>query len=86
MCAPCAARTPAQLASYSGLRDRQMLKSAMWSHILFYSSPFISDELRSKWIEYMKVSQHCGRLREMKALNFQLSALVIRNNRTREDW
>lgn len=79
-------RTSAQLASYSGLQDHQTMNSSMWSHILFYSSPFISDELRSKWIEYMKVSQHGGRVREMRALNFQLSALVNGNNRIREDW
>lgn len=79
-------RTPAQLASCSDLQDRQTMNSAMWSHILFYSSPFISDELGSKWIEYRKVSQHRGRVREMRALNFQLSALVNGNNRTKEDW
>lgn len=50
--------TPAPLATCSGLQDRQTMNSAIWSQILSYSSPFISDELRSKWTEYMKVSQH----------------------------
>lgn len=78
--------TLAQLATCSGLQDCWTMNSTMWSHILFYSSPFISDELRSKWIEYMKVSQHHGRVREMRELNFQLPALVNGNNRTRRDW
>lgn len=58
----------------------------MWSCILFYSSPFISDELWSKWTEYMKVSQHDGRARDMREFNFQLPALVNEENRTRGDW
>lgn len=78
--------TPAQLAIHSGLQNHQTMNSTMWSRILFYSSPFISDELRSKWIECMKVSQHHGRVREMRALNFQLPALVNGENTTRRDW
>ena len=58
-----------------------MMNSAMWSHILFYSSPLTSDELRSEWVEYMKVSQHQGRVRENTELNFQLSALVNGNEK-----
>lgn len=79
-------QTPAQLATCSCCQDHQMTNSALWNHILFYSSPFTSDELRSKWIEYMKVSQHPGRVREKRELNFQLSALVNGNNKIRKDW
>ena len=77
----CVPGTPAQLASCSGLQDCRMMNSAMWSHILFYSSPLTSDELRSEWVEYMKVSQHQGRVRENTELNFQLSALVNGNEK-----
>lgn len=56
------------------------MNNTIWSHILSYSSPFISDELRSKWTEYMKVSQHCGMVRWMRELNFssqhQLMAII----------
>lgn len=85
MCAPSAAETPAQLATSVGLQDHRTMNSTMWSHIQFYSSPFISDELRSKWTEYMKVSQHCGRVRNEGA-KLQLSAPFKGNNRTRKDW
>lgn len=46
--------TPAPPATGSGLQNHQMIDSAVWSRILFYSSPFTSDELRSEWTEYIE--------------------------------
>lgn len=86
VCLVCSPGTPAQLVTYSNLQHHQMMNSAMWSQILFYSSPFTSDELGSEWSESMKVSQHYGRVREIRELNFQLLAPVNENNKIRKDW